>query len=124
VIASELVLVLVSTVIACLKGKVMMALLGLLVPVLSLVGAIRLARPRSPWARWRYPAGSARLAKAEKRAQGFDRRWGRPARRLQDFIAGAPSVGSGTEGTPAAAGTKGVPAAATAPTSDGGPGAG
>src|SRR2546421_559011 len=41
-----------------LKGKYWTGLLGLLVPVLALVGAFRLARPGSPWARWRYRTGS------------------------------------------------------------------
>lgn len=37
-----------------LKGKVWTGLLGLFFPVLLLPGAWRLARPQSPWARWRY----------------------------------------------------------------------
>jgi hypothetical protein len=37
------------------------------VPPLYLVGAIRLARPGSPWARWRYRDRPAKLAKAERR---------------------------------------------------------
>ena len=40
--------------ITLLKGKIWTGLLGLFVPVLFILGAARLARPGSPWARWRY----------------------------------------------------------------------
>ena len=40
--------------ITLLKGKVWTGLFGLFMPLLFIVGAIRLARPGSPWARWRY----------------------------------------------------------------------
>jgi hypothetical protein len=38
-------------VLAILKGKPMMGLIGIFIPFVSLVAAIRLATPRSPWAR-------------------------------------------------------------------------
>ena len=41
--------------ITLLKGKIWTGLLGLLLPLALIVGAIRLGRPGSPWARWRYP---------------------------------------------------------------------
>ena len=50
-----------------LKGKIWTGLLGLFVPVVFIVGAVRLARPGSPWARWRYAARPGRLARAERR---------------------------------------------------------
>ena len=50
------------------KGKIWTGLIGLFVPVLLIVGAIRLARPHSPWARWRYlrptPQAEAKLARS------------------------------------------------------------
>ncbi|MFB9903794.1 hypothetical protein [Allokutzneria oryzae] len=53
------------------KGKVWSGLLGLFVPVLLVVGSLRLARPASPWARWRYrpdtPIGRRKLARARWR---------------------------------------------------------
>ncbi len=71
---------------AILKGRRLLALIGLFIPLVSLAGAVGLAAPRSPWARWRYKPGSRKLQKAE-------RRWekGRARRhRLADAIAGAP----------------------------------
>lgn len=41
-------------VITLLKGKIWTGLAGLFFPPLQIVGAVRLARPNSPWARWRY----------------------------------------------------------------------
>jgi hypothetical protein len=50
-----------------LKGKIWTALFGLFVPPLFLVGAIRLARPGSPWAHWRYRKRPGKLATAVRR---------------------------------------------------------
>ena len=36
------------------KGKPVVGAVGLLVPFVSFFGATRLAKPSSPWARWRY----------------------------------------------------------------------
>jgi hypothetical protein len=52
-----------------LKGKIWTGLFGLFVPPLFIVGAIRLARPGSPWARWRYRDRPAKRAKADRREQ-------------------------------------------------------
>ncbi len=72
---------------AMLKGKYLMGLSGLFLPLLSEFAAIRLARPGSPWARWRYPEGSEKLAKAEEReGRRIERR-----DRWRDRIGGAPS---------------------------------
>jgi hypothetical protein len=70
------------------KGKLGSGVIGLLVPVVAWVGAIRLARPRSPWAHWRYPEGSRKVARAEARDLHFERRWRSRVRRLQDKVAG------------------------------------
>jgi hypothetical protein len=50
--------------ITLLKGKVWTGLFGLVIPLLLVVGALRLARPDSPWARWRYQGRPGKLAKA------------------------------------------------------------
>ncbi len=68
------------------KGKPMLGALGILVPVVSLVGAVRLAAPSSPWARRFYPADGRRLARSEARWKRIELR----QRRLSDIIAGAP----------------------------------
>jgi hypothetical protein len=63
--------------IVLLKGKIWTGLIGLFVPILLYVGAIRLARPASPWARWRYQdltgKGGVKLAKAMWREQRIRR---------------------------------------------------
>ena len=53
------------TVICMLKGKLITGLIGLPVPVVSLVGAIRLAKPESYWARRYYD--EARTARSHAR---------------------------------------------------------
>ncbi len=52
-----------------LKGKIWTGLFGLFVPLLFIPGAIRLARPGSPWARWRYRGRPGKLARADRREQ-------------------------------------------------------
>ena len=72
--------------VVALKGKISAAVIGMFIPPVAPVAAIRLARPGSFWARRRYPEGSPKLAKAEYRKQRHDRR----VRRFQDLIGGAP----------------------------------
>jgi lysyl-tRNA synthetase class 2 len=72
---------------AALKGKVASALIGMFVPFVSIVAAIRLARPGSPWARRRYAPQSKKLAKAEAR----EARHARRVVRWQNRIGGAPT---------------------------------
>ena len=78
------------TVICLLKGKVWSGMIGVYISLFALVGAIRVARPGSVWARSRYPEGSRKLAKAIAR----EKRYARPVTRLrtwfQDLIAGSP----------------------------------
>jgi hypothetical protein len=78
-------------VLAILKGKPILGLTGVFVPLASLVGAIRLAAPESPWARKRYPPGSPKLARAQARFERVRRR----RRRMSDAIAGTPSEPGG-----------------------------
>ncbi|MBO2448975.1 hypothetical protein J4573_17870 [Actinomadura barringtoniae] len=76
--------------ITLLKGKIWTGLFGMFIPLLGFVGAIRLARPGAPWARWRYREGSRKLARAQRR----DRRLRAPLERfkvrVQDLVAGRP----------------------------------
>ncbi|HXP20630.1 MAG TPA: hypothetical protein VN840_13390 [Streptosporangiaceae bacterium] len=55
--------------ITLLKGKIWTGLLGLFVPPVFVVGAIRLGRPGSPWARWRYRGRPGKLARASRREE-------------------------------------------------------
>ncbi|MEV4474968.1 hypothetical protein ACFFR3_01960 [Nonomuraea salmonea] len=80
---------LVLAVVTLLKGKIWTGMAGLFVPPMLLVGALRLARPGSPWARWFIAGRSPRkLAKAVHREE----RWRRPAIRakiaFQEFLSG------------------------------------
>jgi hypothetical protein len=70
------------------KGKVRLAVIGLLIAPVGWTAAIRLARPNSWWARRRYKPGSKKLAKATERAQ----RWDARRERWLDRIGGAPSL--------------------------------
>lgn len=72
-----------------LKGKLVTGLTGLVALPLLYVGAIRLARPDSPWARWRYPPGSDRLARARRREERLEPLH-RAVRGLGDLVAGRP----------------------------------
>ncbi|CCH28541.1 hypothetical protein BN6_12150 [Saccharothrix espanaensis DSM 44229] len=75
-------------IVALLKGKVWTGLLGLLVPVLPEIGALRLARPGSPWARWRYTEGSRKLRRAYRREAKIRQPLIRAKIRFQEFISG------------------------------------
>ncbi|XRQ05658.1 hypothetical protein ACN3XK_55310 [Actinomadura welshii] len=79
-------------VVALLKGKTWTGVIGLFVGVVALFGAVRLARPDSPWARRRYSPGSRK----EKRARTRERRYRLPVQRLgdrlSDLVAGRPSA--------------------------------
>jgi hypothetical protein len=73
--------------IAILKGKPLLGLLGVFVPVFSIVGSMRLAAPGSPWARWRYPPEGRRMARSQARFKRVRAR----RRRFMNTIGGAPS---------------------------------
>jgi lysyl-tRNA synthetase class 2 len=94
---------LVGFVVLCLlKGKVWTGLLGVMVPLLALVGALRLARPGSPWARWRYTSRPRRMARAERREDRIHRRAMRWKTALMDAVAGAPTPVPAASADPAA----------------------
>jgi hypothetical protein len=75
-----------------LKAKLVTGFLGMFVPLLALVGAVRLAKPHSPWAKIFYKPGSHRRLRAEARQRKHDQRWGTTTKRVLDAIGGAPST--------------------------------
>jgi hypothetical protein len=79
-------------IITLIKGKLWTGVVGVFIPVFAWVGAIRLARPNSPWAHRRYPEGSRKLERARERAARSDRRWARPRNRFFDLIGGKPTA--------------------------------
>ena len=87
IIVTVLITLAVSAV-AILKGKVFMGVAGMLFPIFGLIGAIRLAKPGSPWANRRYAPQSKKLARAEQRYGRHTVRY----QRFQDRIAGAPHL--------------------------------
>jgi hypothetical protein len=76
--------------VALAKGKFLLGLAGVFIPFVALVAAIRLARPRSPWARRRYARNPQKLARAVAREEKRRRR----KTRVRDLIGGAPTLGS------------------------------
>ena len=74
--------------ICVLKGKVVTGVIGVVISVVALVGAIRLAKPGSWWAAHRY-ASRPRLAR--RAASRYDQRHQERWDRLRDLVAGAPS---------------------------------
>jgi lysyl-tRNA synthetase class 2 len=89
-IVSSVVVNLAFCAVVALKGKLSAAVIGMFIPPVAWVSAIRLARPGSWWAKRRYAPGSGKLVKAEARKTRHDRR----VRRFQDLIGGAPSLPS------------------------------
>jgi hypothetical protein len=79
---------------AIFKGRRILGVTGIFMPPFSLYALLRLAQPRSPWARRRYPPGSAKLARAQARWERVDARW----RRIAEVIAGAPSQTEASDG--------------------------
>lgn len=83
-----------------LKQKPFAGTVGIFVILVALVGAIRLAKPGSPWARWFYDPdrGSARLRPWRERRharseQRFGPGWsGRFERWFSDLVGGAPQL--------------------------------
>jgi hypothetical protein len=68
--------------VAILKGKLWMATLGLLFIPIAWFAAIRLARPGSPWAHFRYRNSPKKSAAATKRAK----KWVRLQQPIRDWI--------------------------------------
>jgi hypothetical protein len=79
---------LVLCVICLLKGKVVTGVVGIVIGIVALVGAIRLAKPGSWWAQRRYASRPRRAARAARR---YDLRYQERWNRLRDLVAGAPS---------------------------------
>jgi hypothetical protein len=76
--------------IAFLKGKPKLGTLGIFILGLSLIGALRLATPHSPWAHRFY--SPSKIRRSEKRAVHRDQRYTQLRHRLYDAIGGAPHL--------------------------------
>jgi hypothetical protein len=73
--------------VAIAKGRVVLGVVGVFVPLVAAVASVRLARPASPWARRWYRDGSRRAARARRRfPEGRENRFDR----LVDLFAAVP----------------------------------
>ncbi len=82
-------LILGLAVICFAKGRLLLGVIGVFVPVVALIGALRLAHPSSLWARRRYSRPHLERATARFSPTRRATRW---QRRIGDLIAGAPSA--------------------------------
>jgi hypothetical protein len=76
--------------IAFVKGKTKLGTLGIFIPGLAVIGAIRLATPDSLWAHRLY--GRTKLGRARARSVIRDQRYTHLRHRLYDAIGGTPHV--------------------------------
>lgn len=84
-------------VIVLLKGKLWTGLLGMFFTPLLLIGAIRLARPHSPWARWHYQDKPRKMHHSLERERYLRRPFVQANLWLQHVLAGEPRFPSDTE---------------------------
>jgi lysyl-tRNA synthetase class 2 len=75
-------------VVCLLKGKYWTGFFGIFIPIIGIVGAIRLARPNSPWARKRYGKKPRKMAKAQHREDRTNVTWRAWREAFFDLIAG------------------------------------
>lgn len=79
---------LVLCVICLLKGKIVTGVVGIVIGIVALIGAIRLAKPGSWWAVRHY---ASRPRRARRAAIRYNERYQERWNRLRDLVAGAPS---------------------------------
>ncbi|PBC79591.1 lysyl-tRNA synthetase class 2 [Streptomyces sp. TLI_235] len=84
--------------ISLFKGKIWTGLIGVMLPPLAMVGAVRLARPQSPWARWRYRTRPKRMARAERRDARIHARIVAAKTSFYNVLAGAPDAAAAPAG--------------------------
>jgi hypothetical protein len=80
-----------TAIVAALKGKLGTAVIGVFVPFVAYVGAVRIARPGSPWATRRYEGKARKTVKSEMREARFNARWRSKVDWVQDVVAGTPT---------------------------------
>ncbi|HSX05274.1 MAG TPA: hypothetical protein VLF69_02310 [Candidatus Saccharimonadales bacterium] len=78
----------VGVLIAALKGKLFLAVFGVFIPVLALLGAIRLAEPGSLWSRQFYASRPGKTRAAEARYAAYGKVWQPRKDRLWDIVGG------------------------------------
>jgi len=84
-------------VVVLFKGKLWTGLLGMFFTPLLFIGAIRLARPHAPWARWHYQDKPRKMHRSMERERYLRRPFVQANLWLQHVIAGEPRFPSDTE---------------------------
>lgn len=82
----------VFVVVCYLKGKLFVGTVGIFVPPVALIGALRLAKPGSPWARRRYAGNAQTMERARRRDESFHQLWERRKHAVWDVIGGKPHL--------------------------------
>ncbi|HME50227.1 MAG TPA: hypothetical protein VKG81_19615 [Mycobacterium sp.] len=77
-------------VVVVLKGKVWTGLVGMFIPPLLVIGAMRLSRPHAPWARWRYTNKPRKMHRAVARERSLRRPVVQAKLWVQDAVSGLP----------------------------------
>ena len=84
-------------VVVLLKGKLWTGLVGMFITPLLFVGAIRLARPHAPWARWYYQDKPRKMHRSMERERYLRRPFVQANLWLQHVIAGEPRFPANAE---------------------------
>jgi hypothetical protein len=92
-LAIALSLNLILSLVAILKGRLLLGVIGVFIPLVSLVAAVRLAAPHSVWARWFYRSDSRKRSRCEARFAGQRARHAR----VLNAIGGTPTTVVATE---------------------------
>jgi hypothetical protein len=79
-------------IVSYLKGKLFMGTVGIFVPPIAVIGALRLAKPNSPWAHRRYVDNPGKLERSRRRDEGFNRSLRQRKHYLWDVIGGKPHL--------------------------------
>ena len=79
-------------VICLLKGKLWTGFFSVFIPLIGVIGALRAARPDSPWAHRRYGDKPQRMAKARRREERMNRTWRAWRTAFFDLLAGKPHL--------------------------------
>jgi hypothetical protein len=75
-------------IVAALKGKVFIAIAGVFVPFLAVIGAVRLAEPGSGWAHKFYKPGGKKMVNAIKRYNNYEKTWRPRKEHFRDLAGG------------------------------------
>ena len=126
IVIAVVVLNLTLAVVVLLKGKLWTGLLGMFFTPLLFLGAIRLARPHAPWARWHYQDKPRKMRRSMERERYLRRPFVQANLWLQHVLAGEPrfpddnEVNAELDREVHAAPAPGAPAPAPVPVTAGG----